>query len=161
MIATTKASSSHEEGFQQYVYIPIIFQYGGMHSLEWRHNEPDGVSNHQPHDCLLNRNSDSDQRKDQSSASLAFVRGFHWWPVNSPQKEPGKRKLFPFDDVILLTNIWWGHHMITLSASLALCQGKPPVTSGVPSESESRVRALMFTLMSAKSNCRTNNRGDF
>ena len=24
-------------------------------SLEWRHNERDGVSNHQPHDCLLNR----------------------------------------------------------------------------------------------------------
>ena len=23
--------------------------------LQWRHNEHDGVSNHQPHDCLLNR----------------------------------------------------------------------------------------------------------
>ena len=23
-------------------------------SLPWRHNEPDGVSNHQPHHCLLN-----------------------------------------------------------------------------------------------------------
>ena len=23
--------------------------------LQWRHNEPDGVSNHQPHDGLLNR----------------------------------------------------------------------------------------------------------
>ena len=27
--------------------------------------------------------SDADQRKDQSSASLAFVRGIHRWPVNS------------------------------------------------------------------------------
>ena len=26
-----------------------------MSSLGWRHNERDGVSNHQPHDCLLNR----------------------------------------------------------------------------------------------------------
>ena len=25
------------------------------HSLQWRHNDPDGVSHHQPHDCLLNR----------------------------------------------------------------------------------------------------------
>ena len=25
------------------------------YSLKWRHNEHDGVSNHQPHDCLLNR----------------------------------------------------------------------------------------------------------
>ena len=24
-------------------------------SLHWHHNERDGVSNHQPHDCLLNR----------------------------------------------------------------------------------------------------------
>ena len=24
-------------------------------SLQWRHNERDGVSNHQPRDCLLNR----------------------------------------------------------------------------------------------------------
>ena len=24
-------------------------------SLKWRHNEGNGVSNHQPHDCLLNR----------------------------------------------------------------------------------------------------------
>ena len=26
-----------------------------MSALEWRHNGPDEVSNHQPHQCLLNR----------------------------------------------------------------------------------------------------------
>ena len=26
-----------------------------MFLLQWRHNERDGVSNHQPHDCLLSR----------------------------------------------------------------------------------------------------------
>ena len=26
-----------------------------LHALEWRHNEHDCVSNHQPHDCLLSR----------------------------------------------------------------------------------------------------------
>ena len=30
--------------------------------------------------------SDADQKKNQSSASLAFVRGIHRWPVNSPHK---------------------------------------------------------------------------
>ena len=39
-----------------------------------------------------------DQRKHQSSASLAFVRG----TVNSPHKWPVTRKMFPFDDVIIL-----------------------------------------------------------
>ena len=38
--------------------------------------------------------SDADQRKHQSSASLAFVRGIHWAPVNSPHKWPVTRKCF-------------------------------------------------------------------
>ena len=42
-----------------------------------------------------------DQRKHQSSASLAFVRGIHRWPVNSPHKGPETPKMFPFDDVIM------------------------------------------------------------
>ena len=41
-----------------------------------------------------------DQRKHQSSASLAFVMGIHRWPVNSPNKGPVTRNMFPFDDVI-------------------------------------------------------------
>ena len=45
--------------------------------------------------------SDADQRKHQSSASLAFVRGIHRGPVNSPHKGPVTRKMFPFDDVIM------------------------------------------------------------
>ena len=41
------------------------------------------------------------QRKHQSSTSLAFVRGNHRWPVDSPNKGPVTRKVFPFDDVIM------------------------------------------------------------
>ena len=46
--------------------------------------------------------SGADQRKHQSSASLAFVRGIHWWPVNSPYKGSVTRKMFPFDDFIII-----------------------------------------------------------
>ena len=49
--------------------------------------------------------SGADQRKHQSSASLAFVRGIHRWPVNSPHKGPVTRKMFPLDDVIMLADI--------------------------------------------------------
>ena len=45
--------------------------------------------------------SSADQRKHQSSASLAFVWGIHRGPVNSPHKWPVTRKMFPFDDVIM------------------------------------------------------------
>ena len=44
---------------------------------------------------------DTDQRKHQSSASLAFVRGIHRKPVNSSHKWAVTRKMFPFDDVIM------------------------------------------------------------
>ena len=49
--------------------------------------------------------SDADQRKHQSSASLAFVRGIHRGPVNSPHKWPVTRKMFPFDDVIMTIQV--------------------------------------------------------
>ena len=44
---------------------------------------------------------DTDQRIHQSSASLAFVRGIHRRPMNSPHKWPVTRKMFPFDNVIM------------------------------------------------------------
>ena len=47
--------------------------------------------------------SDADQRKQQSSASLAFVRGIHRGPVNSLHKWPVTRNMFPFYDVIMST----------------------------------------------------------
>ena len=57
--------------------------------------------------------SDADQRKHQSSASLVFVRGIHRGPVNSPHKWPVTRKMFPFDDVIMGSDIsyfvWMRH----------------------------------------------------
>ena len=49
--------------------------------------------------------SAADQRKHQSSASLAFVRGIHRWPVNSPHKWPVTRKMFPW-----MTSSWCHSH---------------------------------------------------
>ena len=46
--------------------------------------------------------SGTDQRKNQSVASLAFVRRIHRWPMNSPHKGPVTRKMFSFNDVIML-----------------------------------------------------------
>ena len=46
--------------------------------------------------------SDADQWKHQSTASLALVRVIHRGPVNSPHKWPVTRKMFPFDDVIMV-----------------------------------------------------------
>ena len=62
--------------------------------------------------------SAADQRKHQNSASLAFVRGIHRWPVNSPHKGPVRREMFPFDDVIMsisypsFTLVEWSHFFV-------------------------------------------------
>ena len=71
-------------------------------TLQWRHRERDDVLNHWRPDCLLNDLFGCRSKKTSSSASLAFVRGIHRSPVNSPHKGPVTRKMFPFDDVIMI-----------------------------------------------------------
>ena len=50
------------------------------------------------------------QRKHQSSASLAFVRGIQRWPVNSPHKGTVTRKMFPFHDISVIMRFTWTTH---------------------------------------------------
>ena len=75
--------------------------------------------------------SDADQRKHQSSASLAFVWGIHRGPVNSPHKWPVTRKMFPFDDVIMQldhyrivsTNVRrWSESFPSLASIIICCE---------------------------------------
>ena len=48
---------------------------------------------------------DVNQRKHQSSASLAFVREIHRGLVNSPHRGPVTRQMFSFDDVIMTPEV--------------------------------------------------------
>ena len=74
----------------------------GPLSLHWCHNGHDGVSNHQPHGCLLNRIF----RRRSKKTSKLRVTGLYVWtspgPVNSSHKGPVTRKMFPFNDVIMV-----------------------------------------------------------
>ena len=72
-------------------------------ALEWRHNGHQFTSLTTVYSTVY---SGADQRKHQSSASLAFVWGIQWGPVNSPLKWPVTRKMFPFNDVIMYTRIY-------------------------------------------------------
>ena len=49
--------------------------------------------------------TDANQTKHQSPASLAFTQGIHRGLVNSPHKWPVTRKMFQFDDVIMITQL--------------------------------------------------------
>ena len=70
--------------------------------------------------------SGADQRKHQSSASLAFVQGIHRWPHSWPVT----RKVLPFDDVIMvypqstrLLCILWGRHVPTITPAASEIKG--------------------------------------
>ena len=114
----------------------------------------------------------ADQRKHQSSTSLAFVR----WPMNSPHKGPVTRKMFPFDDVImrcfvvvmvlvlvescdpfthsLQSSFIDGDNLkiLKFSALPVLYDGNPPVTGAFPSHKGRWHGSLMFSLICAWTN---------
>ena len=56
--------------------------------------------------------SGADKQKHQTSASLAFVRGIHRWPVNSPHKGPETRKC-----LYLMTSCHsWVEHVVSCTS---------------------------------------------
>ena len=72
-------------------------------SLQWRHNERDFVSNHQPHDCLLNRLF---RRRSKKTWKLR-ITGL------CAENSPGTGE-FPAQIASNTENvsIWWRHHVI-------------------------------------------------
>ena len=65
--------------------------------------------------------SGTNEIKHPSSSSMAFVRGIHRWPLNSPHKGPVTRKMFPFDYVIMDLWLLDGTRPSSTEASLGLC----------------------------------------
>ena len=99
------------------------------YSLHWRHNDHDGVSNHQPHGCLLNRLFGRGSEKTPKLRVTGLSAGNSPGPVNSPHKGPVTRKMFPFDDVIMLqlsmvcthfSPVDRGHYRLVLWTALLL-----------------------------------------
>ena len=77
--------------------------YPAQTTLQWRHNDHDSVSNHQPHGCLLNRLFGCISKNASKLRVTGLCAGNSPGPVNSPHKGPVTRKMFPFDDVIMNT----------------------------------------------------------
>ena len=68
-------------------------------SLQWRHNERDGVSNHQPHDCLLNRLF---RRRSKKTLKLRVTGSCEGNVTGEfPAQRPVMRKVFTFDGIIM------------------------------------------------------------
>ena len=70
-------------------------------SLRWRHNERDSVSNHQPHDCLLNRLCRHRSKKTSKLRVTGLCVG------NSPGTGEFPTQMASYAENI---SIWWRHH---------------------------------------------------
>ena len=75
-------------------------------TLQWRHNERDGVSNHQPHDCLLNRVFKHRSKKTSNLRATGLCEGNSPVTGEFPHKWPATWKMLPFDDVIMPMIPW-------------------------------------------------------
>ena len=75
-------------------------------TLQWRHNERNGVSNHQPHNCLVNRLFGRWSKKTSKLRVTSLCAG------NSPRTGE-----FPAQRASNAANvsIWWRHHRIIMS----------------------------------------------
>ena len=78
-----------------YLLLPKLF------TLRWRHNELDGVSDHQPHDCLLNGLFGRRSKKISKLRVTDLCAGNSPGPVNSPHKKASHAEN---------VSIWWRHH---------------------------------------------------
>ena len=88
------------------VYVANVMpRYVRYVALQWRHNDYDCVSNHQPRGCLLNCLFGRRSKKTSKLRVTGLCVGNSPGPVNSPHKGPVTRKMFPFDDVIMVTYI--------------------------------------------------------
>ena len=80
-------------------------------TLQWPHNECDGVSNHRRLDCLLDRLFRCKSKKTSKLRATGFCQGNSRWPANSPHIGPVTRIMYPFDDVIMIISRHWdGSH---------------------------------------------------
>ena len=79
-------------------------------SLQWRHNQRDRVSNHQPNYCLLKRLFRHISKKTSKLCATGLWVGNSPVTGEFPTQRPVARKMFPFDDVIMLLCfawLWW------------------------------------------------------
>ena len=74
-------------------------------TLQWRHNERDGVPNHRRLDYSLDHLFNRRSKKTSKLRVTGLCEGNQRRPVDSPHKGPVPRKMFPFDDAIMKTFI--------------------------------------------------------
>ena len=72
-----------------------------LHSLQWHHNGHDGISNHQPHHCLLNRLFGHRSKETSKLCVTGLCAGNSLGTGEFPAQMAGNAEN---------VSIWWRHH---------------------------------------------------
>ena len=94
-----------------------IWVLGKINALQWRHYERDSVSNHQPHDCLLNRLFRRRSKKTSKPRVTGLCVG------NSPGTGEFPAQMASYGENV---SIWWRHHDLSwyTSSNFFVCVEK-------------------------------------
>ena len=84
-------------------------------SLQWRHNGQDGFSNHQPHDCLLNRLSRCRSKKTSKLCVTGLCEGNSLVTGEFPAQVASKPEN---------VSIWWCHHVFPINSGTDILRTK-------------------------------------
>ena len=93
-------SQNWQNKTRQFFEVSLAFMISN--SLQWRHNGRDDVSNHQPHDCLLNRLF---RRRSKRTSKLRITSLF---VGNSPGTGEFPTQMASNAENV---SIWWCHHV--------------------------------------------------
>ena len=88
-------------------YISYLTKLIMYTALQWRHNGHDSVSNHQPHDCLLNRLFRRRSKKTSKIRVTGLCAGNSPGAGEFPAQMAGNAEN---------VSIWWRHHAASLVA---------------------------------------------
>ena len=90
--------------FSSLVLYKIDWDKSMVQSLRWRHNEHHGVSNHQPHGCLLNRLFRHRSKKTSKLRVTGLCEGNSLATGEFPTQRASNAEN---------VSIWWRHHVPT------------------------------------------------
>ena len=87
------------------IHSPIMFEDASLTPLLWRQNGHNGVSNHQLHDCLLNRLFNRRSKKPTKLRVTGLCVG------NSPVTGTFPAQMASHAENVF---IWWRHHAVAI-----------------------------------------------
>ena len=122
----TSTRTMLKESLLQLLEVPVIIEL----TLQWCHNEHNDVSNHQSHNCLLNRLFRGRSKKTSKLRVTGLCVGNSPVTGELPHKGPVTRKMFPFDDIIMISTSPAAAGLIVIDATASTAaelMHSPPV----------------------------------